>query len=103
MKIPKKLKIGGFIYQVIESQEVVNEGDAFGSFHSRQQKLFIDPNETQQKKEQTLLHEIFHAIFWQTGLLERMKDIKEIKEEEIIQALAMGLYQTLKDNQFLRK
>ena len=101
MKIPKKLKIGGFIWEIKNNEEVNLEANAFGSTHFRKQKIFIDPTETQQKKEQCLIHEVFHAIWWQTGLLERYKETKE-KEEEIIQALSNGLYQVLKDNKLLR-
>lgn len=101
MKIPKKLKIGGFIWSVEESEKVSNEGEVFGSTHFKKQRIFIDPSETQQKKEHTLIHEILHAIWWQTGLNNRYKDKKEM-EEEIIQAVAHGLYQVLKDNSLLK-
>lgn len=47
MKIPKKIKIGGFIWEVKFSQDVAIEGNAFGSAHMRRQKIFIEPNETE--------------------------------------------------------
>ena len=99
MKIPKKIKIGGFIWTIEENQDVALEGNMFGSTHYRTQKLFLEKESTQQKKEQCLLHEIMHAIWWQTGLNERYKEKREI-EEEIIQTLSNGIYQVLKDNKF---
>jgi hypothetical protein len=99
--IPKKIKIGGLIWSVEENKNVCNENDCFGSAHYRNQKIFIEPTETQLKKEHTLLHEIMHAIWWQCGLNERMKEIKGITEEEIITALSFGLYQVIKDNKII--
>ncbi len=101
MKIPKKLKIGGLWFQVVESADVANQGNAFGSMHCRQQKIFIEPSETQQKKEDTLIHEILHAIWWSVGLCERFKDNPKI-EEEIVASLGNSLYQVLKDNRLLK-
>lgn len=103
MKIPKKLKIGGFIWTIVENQDVNNESNVFGSTHYKKQKLFVEPllNITQQKREQCLFHEIMHALWWQTGLFERYKDTPKM-EEEIIQTLSNGLYQVLKDNSLLR-
>lgn len=99
MNIPNTVKIGGFTWTVEQREDVTREGDAFGLTHFTKQKIFLDPNETQQKKEQVLLHEILHAIWWQQGLGARYKD-KDDLEEEMVQAMSMGLYQVLKDNKF---
>ncbi len=101
MKIPKKVKVGGFIYPVIENADVANEGNVYGSTHLRRQKIFLEPSETQQKKEQTFIHEVLHAIWNQIGLNTRMKDTPKL-EEEIIDGLSHGLYQVLKDNDLLK-
>jgi hypothetical protein len=102
MKIPKQVKIGGFLWTIEENDKVSIEGNVFGSTHCVKQRIFLDPNETQQKKEQCLLHEIMHAIFWQTGLNERIKKPEHLTEEELIQALSFGVYQVLKDNNLLK-
>lgn len=101
MIIPKKLKIGAFEYLVTQNEEISNEGNSFGSMHTRKQKIFLDPNETQQKKEHTLIHEIMHAVWWQSGLCSRYKDTPKI-EEEIIDTISNGMYQVLKDNKLLK-
>jgi|ERR1035437_1797103 hypothetical protein len=101
MKIPNKLKIGGFEWEIKENKEVAFEGNCFGSTHLPSQRIYIDPDSTMQKKEQTLIHEILHALWWQTGLTERYKKTPEI-QEEIIQALGHGMYQVLKDNDLLK-
>ena len=102
MKIPKKIKILGYYWEVISDEKgksVIYDGNCFGSTHLGMQKIFIEHLErtTQQLREQSFLHEILHAIWWQTGLGKR-KDVDNKLEEEIIHPLAQGLYQVLKDN-----
>lgn len=100
MIIPEKLKIGGFEWSVQSHEDVSRESDTFGSTHTATQKIFIEPNIPQQKKEQTLLHEILHAVWWQNGI-ERTTEDKKL-EERVVHSLSMGLYQVLKDNDFLK-
>lgn len=101
MIIPKKLKIIGFEWQVKENQELADEGACFGSTHTQTQTIYLEPKAPLQKKEQVLLHEILHALWWQQGLFQRYKDTKQI-EEEIVTTLSQGLYQVLKDNNLLK-
>ena len=96
MQLPEHVKIGGFDWTIHENQDVAREGNIFGSTHFTTQKIFIEPGLPEQKRDQTLLHETMHAIWWQTGL-ERIVEDKKL-EEKIIHALSMGLYQVLKDN-----
>lgn len=102
MKIPRNIKIGGFNWEVKQSGEISTESSTFGSTHTQKQKIFIDPTETQQKKEQTFIHEVMHAIWWQVGLNTRYKGEQKHMEEEIVDAMSHGLYQVLKDNNMLR-
>lgn len=97
MKIPKKLKIGGFDWTVRENYDITYEGNCYGSTHHGRQNIFLDPNMSQAKKQETLLHEIMHACYWQAGLIEFEKKDK-ITEEQMISSMAMSLYQVLKDN-----
>ena len=101
MMIPKKLKIIGFEWQIKESQEIADEGACFGSTHTQSQTIYLEKRALTQKKEQVLLHEILHALWWQQGLSQRFTKQKEI-EEEIITTLSQGLYQVLKDNNLLK-
>lgn len=96
MKIPSKVKIGGFDLTVKIDKDVALEGQIFGSTHCQTQTIFLDPTTTQQKREQTFLHEILHAISWQAGLDKQLADNK--LEEKIISSLSFGLHQVLKDN-----
>lgn len=98
MILPPSIKVLGFDWEVMYSRDVTYEANAYGTTHHSSQKLFIDPTTSEQKKAQTLLHELMHAIWWQTGLGKRYdKDHPKI-EEEVVHTLSMGLYQVLKDN-----
>ena len=100
MKIPKSLKIGGHVWKITHNKDVTNEGGCFGSTHPLTQRFFLDPEISQQKQEQTLIHEILHAIWWTNGMRSREELKKE--EEYIIDSLSQGLYQVLKDNKLLK-
>ena len=102
MIIPRIIKIGGFEWIVEENAKVASEGGVFGSTHHLTQTIFLDPASTEQKKEHTLIHEIMHAVWWQSGLAVRYKGDKGGIEEEVVSALAHGVYQVLKDNSLLK-
>jgi hypothetical protein len=101
MIIPSQIKIGGFQWTIEQQMDVAREGDIYGSTHHTSQKIFLDPTMPRQKLEQTLLHEIMHAIWWQSGI-ERGSEDKKL-EERVIHALSMGLYQVLQDNNLLQE
>lgn len=99
MILPEKIKIGGFDWTIEKNQHIANESGVFGSTHTLSQKIFLDPSTTDQKNEQTLLHEIIHVVVWQSGLGRRLERLDERKlEEEIVQSISFGLYQVLKEN-----
>jgi hypothetical protein len=97
MQIPKKLRVGGFFWRVLESEEAAIAGNCFGETQYGNLTLIIDPTLNPQKRDQTLLHEILHACMWQSGLEKRMRD-QSVSEEDVVTALSMQLYQVLKDN-----
>lgn len=94
------MRIMGFDWLISINEHVSNEGQVFGTTHTRSQQIFLDPGTTKQKNEQTLIHEILHAISWQTGLTKRLNDPK--LEEEMVSSLSFALYQVLIDNKMLK-
>ena len=64
------------------------------------QKIFLDPNVSAAKTEQTLIHEILHAIWWSYGL--KNSELGDKKEEAIVDSMSQGLYQVLNDNDLLK-
>lgn len=100
MKIPKKLKIGGFIYRVERDINVADHSNSFGTTVNGKQVINVTNDVPLQKQEQTLIHEILHAIWFVYGLKEA--GFKPDQQENIVDALSQGLYQVLKDNHLLK-
>jgi len=96
MKIPKKLKIGGRVINVVFDKELTNREDVTGSAHYRYEKMFIQPSvEGKPRSEDdiaiTFVHELLHFIA--TYIAE-----KKLHEEKCLTRLSEALYQVLKDN-----
>lgn len=100
MKIPDKIKVGGFWYKITKSVQVADNSQTFASTLNGKQEINVSPEYPQQKQEQTFLHEILHAIWFVYGLKEA--GFKHEQEEHIVDALSNGLYQVLKDNNLLK-
>jgi len=65
------------------------------------QKIFIEPDLSEQKTERTFIHEVLHGI-WEAQGLNKADNLKGA-EEQVVEALSHGIHQVLKDNHFLRK
>ncbi len=102
MKIPKQLRIGGFVWKITQHSDVADADNSFGNIETKTQVLNLDPRNTAQKMEECLIHEILHVVFWQTGAVGRLKRIDPHLEEDLTQALAFGFYQVLKENRLLK-
>lgn len=97
MKIPKKVKIGAHTYTVmIEPQLSENHNLAGQSRHARG-VIVLDKEQTQTQLEDTLLHEILHAINAQVKFIPDDRDT----EEDAVSRLSPILLQVLKENSFL--
>lgn len=91
----KKIKVGGIIYDV-ESKETVEinqNKNHYGSCDFKSAKIEIANTVNEQRQEQTLIHEVMHAVFDEAG-------ISLENEEDIVNRLSLVWYQVLKDNDF---
>lgn len=88
MKIPKSLKVGGHIYEVllVESDDIQKD---CGECAVDKLQIKIKKNMPETMMEETLIHEAIHAMNF--GL-----------EEKEVQYLSMAFYQLLKDNKLIR-
>lgn len=98
MNIPDIVRINGVDYTVqITPDTLIHDGnECVGIVDYNFHIIKINSKLTdQQDKERTFLHELFHAI-----IDERSLDIeaKEINEEIVVEELAKGLYQVIRDN-----
>lgn len=96
MKIPDRIVISGMEYEVIMTDEPLFDGNtrAYGRIDFENKKIIID--KTLREKQghfQTLLHEIIHGI-----VNDRDIDFTCDDEEVIVEQLARGFYQVIKDN-----
>jgi len=102
MKIPTELKIGGFDWAIIQDETAHKDDDDYGYCSYKDLKIYIDPREPRQKQEEAFLHETFHAIIWNLGLIDKLEKIDKDLEEELNMALTRAFYQVLKDNNLLK-
>ena len=95
MIIPKKIKIGGHWFNVEFRENRENQdGMSFpATSHSRVNKIWIDKNQSQQRQESCLIHEIIEMLNY-----EFQWDL----EHKVISQLDSGLYQVLKDNKLIK-
>ena len=93
LKMPKKIKVGGFVYSVSELDRIAARARGkWGETDRRAFKIDIDEDCPEPRRQEVLLHEVFHCIFdaW---------NIKPTDDEErTVEALAMGILTVLKDN-----
>lgn len=93
MKIPKKVKVGGYTYQVI-FDDLIDANDNDGICKVDKQLIALRPGMAQNHTEQVFLHELLHACFHHIGFDENYK----YTEEQLVTELALVLHQVLKDN-----
>lgn len=96
MNIPEKIIISGIEYETVLTDKPIFHINtrAYGQIDFENKKILID--KTLQEKQghlQTLLHEIIHGI-----VEDRELDFIKDSEETIVDQLAKGLYQVIKDN-----
>jgi hypothetical protein len=95
MNIPDKIKIGGFIYDVIvEAREEQHGVFDLGTCYPAKLKIWLEKNASHQLHEQTLLHEVIEAI-------NKHNDLQ--LSHQTISTLGECLYQVLKDNGLMEK
>lgn len=101
MRLPEELKIGGHRLKVIFPHSFTERQDVFGFCNLSQGKILItniDANGNHLSEvhiETVFWHEVFHAI--NTIYCCEMLG-KSSNEEEMVEALAQGLTQVLRDN-----
>lgn len=94
MKIPKKIKIGGFTYNVErpEGSFVSATGDALdGEHHFAEKRISVGTLGCREYQNVVFLHEVCHAI------IECYAGTNK-QDEDFVEQFAKGLYQVLVDN-----
>lgn len=87
--------IGSLDYEVTEITDLRDEGRKLhGEIEYGQQAIRLEEGNKPQFKRVTLLHEIVHGIFENAG---------QPQNEQTVDAVAYGIDQVLRDNEWLRK
>ncbi|WP_370222012.1 ImmA/IrrE family metallo-endopeptidase [Cytobacillus sp.] len=88
--IPNKVTVAGIDYAVIQVDEIDNNPLQMGQILYQKSLIQIKHGMSENKKEQTLVHELLHACFNESGF--------EEQDEDMINRVSIVLYQVLKDN-----
>lgn len=91
MKLPEEIKVCGINYKVelVDFIDVAGERNYQGMCHFDQTKIEILSSLSDQRKEQTFIHELTHAIFYEAGYDEQ--------DEDMVNRVGIVLHQVLKD------
>lgn len=91
-----KVKIGGIVYQIEVVNDFTGETGDWGQTNFKKTKITLDSNLSEQRRNQTLVHEIVHGLFMEAGIED---------DEDAVNRLGIVLHQVLTDNDFsfLRK
>lgn len=96
MEIPNKVRIGSVDYEVtVEDKTLVLDAvQCKGQIDYDYHQINIDSSiQDKQGQEQTFLHELMHGI-----VRERNLNLDNDNEETIVDGLAVGLHQVIRDN-----
>ncbi|WP_445506805.1 ImmA/IrrE family metallo-endopeptidase [Niallia sp. 03190] len=88
--IPGKLKVAGIEYEVKEVPNMEEDYNQLGQIFYTRGIIKLDSQLSKERKEQCLIHELTHAIFFEAGY--------EEQDEDMINRVGIVLYQVLKDN-----
>lgn len=86
------IKIGGCEYDIELVEEVDEGSDTIGSVLYLKEKIKIKEGMSMHRTNQTIVHELLHAIFYEAGFEEH--------EEDMINRVGIILHQVLRDNDF---
>ena len=92
MRLPKKVKVGPYTYQVKTWDTGGDDNGCYGDCSNTHHVIHIGTRYSDTKVRAILLHEILHAI-WHVWTIE-----DEDTEERMIQTLTHGLLAVINDN-----
>lgn len=96
--MPKKIKVSAFDFDILEwDRNDAASRNRFGEFCALSGVIRIDTAISDKYKIlDTLMHEIYHAIWFSYGIYD------DDKEERVVSALSTAMVQVLRDNPDLR-
>lgn len=95
---PKKVKIGPHKYRIGYGPLKGEGADQIGVCHTHRAEIHIKEGLARTIEQESLLHEILHAIWSAQGLDNSDNKDGLVKEEQAVAALAPGILAVLKNN-----
>jgi hypothetical protein len=98
---PASVRVGPYRYKVVVSAERIKElekesnSELYGITTHGHLEIALQPDVADLILRETLLHEVLHAVLYNTGLSDRMSDKAE---EHLIRGLSPALFALLRDN-----
>lgn len=95
MKIPNKVKIGGYLYKVERPEKEFVSGDSVcdGTHNFSNQEIKVAKEGTKAYQDTVFIHEVCHGI-----IAHYCSDSGSFNEERFVEAFSKGLYQVITDN-----
>lgn len=90
--LPEIINIAGIDYNIKLVDEIDDDPSMMGSCVYQKAAIKIRNGMSDDKKNQTLVHEMLHACFNEAGF--------DNQDEDVVNRLGIVLYQVLKDNKF---
>lgn len=87
------IKVAGTHYNVMRAQGLASGDRLYGDVNYVIHRIRVDADLSPERAQQTLIHELLHAVFYEAGYDEQ--------DEEVIRRVSNVLYQTLADNDVL--
>ncbi len=92
------MKICGVNYEIVEEDDIFNsDGNHFGQIDYMKGKIYLNKNLSDDVKQETLCHEITHALLVYIGRQDLSND------EPFVQALGNAIHQTFIPREQIKK
>lgn len=98
MNLPSTIRVGAATYSLVV-EPIQGEDPEYGNCDTHTQVITISSNQTAQSAGDTLLHEVLHAIWNESGLA----FIKRPDEETVVRITATWLRMVFIDNPLVHK
>ena len=101
MSTPTSVRVGPYTYTIkvdaerIKELEKESDTDLFGMTTHGHLEIVLQPDVADTVLRETMLHEVLHAVLFNTGLSDRMTDKAE---EHLVRALSPALFALLREN-----
>lgn len=95
-KPPKNARVLGKTWRVRADKTLLSHDDTAGDCHGRSQLIRYGTGQALEQEQDSVLHELIHAVWHENGLSHDVNDDK--LEEMIIRRTASGVLALLKEN-----